>query len=55
VGASQVLLRNQSASHVAFAQHLGQVLLGPSSRTVDGAVVVAPFASSVVASEENAH
>ena len=42
-------------AHVAFPQQLGQVFLGPSSRAVDGAVVVAPFAGLAVAAEEDAH
>jgi len=42
-------------AHVAFPQQLGQVFLGSSSRAVDGAVVVAPFAGLAVAAEEDAH
>jgi hypothetical protein len=44
-----------AASQIAFVEHLCQVLLGPSSRPVDRAIEIPPFAGLVVSAEEDAH
>ena len=43
----------ETAAKVAFAQHLGQILLGAPGGAVDGAVVVAPPVGLAVAAEED--
>src|ERR1017187_4110258 len=43
-----------AASQIAFVEHLCQVLLGPSSRPVDRAIEIPPFAGLVVSPEKAA-